>query len=386
VIRLRDSSLVDLVPTADFVKAGGITSGVFAWPKDADVDRFIVNAVFTNDQQWPPDKVVLPRADIWARLEAPMGQRVFVTKCDLKDFFHSFELPEHLRHLFGLPSVDGPAVGLGTGRFTPVCRTLPMGWSHSVLIAQAAHRKFAIEVVGLDPADEITAENDLRLDRPRWMLYCDDYVIFTPESHLPQGRALLKAYTDALPASGWTFKPSKLVDFTCEPVQVLGYTVTGKNHEVTPSPLALHRVIEDTVRMLQRGTVKGDQLATLLGSWTWLIMLKRSVLSVFDTVYALSDRALESRETLFLLPDAALELRAVIALAPLLRASIGHKWAPEVYASDASTAGCGVTSAPLDLAWVDPFARHPWGQGPRGGLRRAHRAWSRLGLGRLGLA
>ena len=68
-IRLRDAGLVGLVPGAEFEAAGGVVNGVFSVPKDADFDRFIVNAVSSNENQWPPDKDVRANLNL-ARLAA----------------------------------------------------------------------------------------------------------------------------------------------------------------------------------------------------------------------------------------------------------------------------------------------------------------------------
>jgi len=98
--RLRDAGLVGLVPGAEFEAAGGVVDGVFSVPKDADFDRFIVNAVSSNEHQWPPDKRVSGEPEFGALGRGGLSARANAgyTSCVWMEFLDSGNLTE------GIPS------------------------------------------------------------------------------------------------------------------------------------------------------------------------------------------------------------------------------------------------------------------------------------------
>src|SRR3954470_8167742 len=94
-----------------------------------------------------PEKVVLPTPDLLTQLSARPDEPTYVAKVDLDNFYHRLLLPEWMRPFLALPAVRAGDVGVGAefGADTmvhPCCNTLPMGWSHSVFISQAAHENF----------------------------------------------------------------------------------------------------------------------------------------------------------------------------------------------------------------------------------------------------
>ena len=156
-----------------------VVNGVFAVRKDADTLRLIIDARRANAVFAEPDHVELPTPDLLARLQAPSGTPVFAAKVDLDNFYHRILLPDWMQRFFGLPPVWSSELGLpGEPRqLYPCCTTLPMGWSHSVFVAQACHEHLLATLTLLQPQDRISASSDLLLDRPRHLVYIDDLIL-----------------------------------------------------------------------------------------------------------------------------------------------------------------------------------------------------------------
>jgi hypothetical protein len=118
-----------------------VVNGVFAVPKDSDQDRLIIDAVFANAWLTTPAKVKLPDPSHLARLTTSASSGpLFVAKSDLSNFYHHLELPAWLRPYFCLVGIPAAELGMpGDGLVYPMLHTVPMGWSHSVNVAQAVH-------------------------------------------------------------------------------------------------------------------------------------------------------------------------------------------------------------------------------------------------------
>ena len=87
------------------------------------------------------------------------GDKVFLGKTDISNFFHVVQVPAWLSQYFGLPRVWSQDVGVsGTPRWIwPVMQSLPMGFIRSVNIAQALHDHF-VEAALPATCETITAD------------------------------------------------------------------------------------------------------------------------------------------------------------------------------------------------------------------------------------
>ena len=156
----------------DFTQTPKSVCGVFAVPKDKDSDRLIIDARPTNALFVDPEPVRLPTPDLLTRLEMSESVPTFTAKVDLDNFYHRLRLPEWMRQYFALPPVRAGDVGgevearFGSDALIhPCCTTLPMGFSHSVLLAQLAHEHVLDSCTSLSARDRITASTDGRVDR-----------------------------------------------------------------------------------------------------------------------------------------------------------------------------------------------------------------------------
>src|SRR5579872_1183961 len=256
---------------------------------------------------------------------------------------------------FALPPVRAGDVGVGDQfgdnvMVHPCCKTLPMGWSHSVLLAQLAHEHFLDTATELRPADRVTAHNDPLLNRTRRQVYIDDLIIFDTDPE--RLRRHQDAYITAVTARGLVVKQSKVVRPSCDGVECIGFVVDGRHHTVGVAPSKLARLCADTSAVLARGRCTGHELAMLVGRWTWSMLANRPSLSCFNAVYRYIDCARDRDFTLW--GSVRLELLTAVGLVPLLYADLGAAHFPQVIATDASSSGFGVVTTrdaapPVDL-------------------------------------
>lgn len=334
-----------------------VVNGLFAVPKGDGGQRLIIDARRANALFADPACVALPSGELLGDCEAARGVPVFSGKADCADFYHCLEMPEQWWTFFGLPPVHPADVGL-SHRFPdaqliwPMVRTLPMGFAHAVLLAQDFHLGFIRECVPLlRDAARLSPENDLRLDRLRWMIYIDDLSVFglSPDAV----DAALIQYCAACDSVGLRVKPAKL-QLASLVTEVIGLRFDGVALTVGVAPDKLAALIERTMGLVQSSAVLASDLASLLGKWAWAILPRRPAFSTLNSVYKWSLAFKGSRAPLW--PSARLELAVLCALAPLLVADVAAAWFPDSVAFDASLSGQGVVAARLQPHLRDGLA------------------------------
>lgn len=322
-----------------------VVNGLFAVPKDKDSLRLIIDARPTNAIFDEPPAVQLPTPDLLAQLQVSSFETVFAAKVDLDNFYHRLRLPEWMVKYFGLPPLQPSELGLpGDQPLYPCCTTLPMGWSHSVFVAQAIHEHLLDTKTRLLPADRIHASSDLRLDRPRHMAYIDDLILV---GTAPEPLAdLQNHYMEVMAGHNLPPKPSKVIRPSSGGVECLGLEIDGTAKTVGLSVPKMQLLIRDTLELLDRGQCTGVDMAHIVGRWSWAILCCRPAFAVFNSVYRFIEAA---RRRVFTIWDSvSRELVVMVGLAPILWSSIDSPWFDKVVATDASEIGMGVVSSHLD--------------------------------------
>lgn len=323
VRRLHNLSMVS------FTTRPKVVNGCFATPKSGGAQRFVfdgrpVNAVFA-----PPPDVRLPSPDLLSKLIVPDGEPVFVAKADLDNFYHRLRLPDWMAPYFALPPVRAADVGVGTdfGDDTmvhPCCVTLPMGWSHSVYVAQNGHEHIVNTRTSLRAEDRITADSDLRLDRPRHGIYIDDMFMLSLNRHQDELNRLLDEYLAVMPSQHLPPKPSKTTRPSADGVVCIGMEIHGRHLTVGPEPSKIAELVQRTRLLLHQGRCSGLCLSKIVGLWSWYMLSRRAAFAVFNNVYRYIETA--GAKVFVLWPTVAQELRIVSDLAPLLFSSIASPW------------------------------------------------------------
>ena len=217
----------------DFTLQPRAVNGLFGIDKGDGTQRLIFDARAANSLFVDPPSVSLPTPDKIASLRTQLGAPVYVAKVDLDNFFHRFVLPEQYRPFFALPAVRAGDIGLADqyGADTmvfPCASRLPMGWSHSVFLAQSAHECLIERHTRLRLSDCISVSADTLLDRLRFAIYIDDLSLFSTDPALLA--AVQDEYIAAMEAHGLPVKTSKVVRPCCTGVEVVGLEFDGTTH------------------------------------------------------------------------------------------------------------------------------------------------------------
>ena len=355
VTRLRQKGMVE------FTTEPKCVNGVFATPKSDGMQRLVVDGRPANARFVPSPSMELPTPDLLAKLEVPEEETLYVAKSDLDNFYHRLRLPKWLRPYFALPPVRAGDIGLdGFAPDTlvyPCCTTLPMGWSHSAYLAQAAHEYILDTCTSLRPEDRITSRSDYRVDRPRHFVYIDDFGLAGLTRHRARLDYLHDEYNAVLAGKRLPPKLAKQVRSSCDGVECIGVELHGRDLTAGVHPRKLAKLVDKTSAYLRRGKCTGRDMEHIVGCWTWSFMARRAGLSAFSAVYRFIDAA--KMKTFDIWPSVARELLVAIGLAPLLFASLSSPWVETVVATDASGSGQGVVAAPCSASDLSAMSTCP---------------------------
>ena len=333
-----------------FLRSVHVVNGVFGVRKDVDKIRLILDARPANAFFEEPPKVELCTPDLISRLVVDASEPLYVFKMDQDNFYHRFRLPGWLVPYFAIRKVRagslGPEVcakfGFDPGDDVfPCFLTLPMGWSHSVYVAQTAHLHFIDSRTSFNAEDRIVVGNDFLLDRPRHGLVIDDLFGFGTEPAQLQSHR--DSYKARCPAVGLLVKPSKDVEPTLEPTEVVGLEVDGVRKTVRLTVAKMRFLVAFTEFVLDGGHASGYDMSVLVGHWIWASLVRRPVFAVFAAVYVFVQKA--GFKVFELWPSVRRELRCIIGLAPLIFSSLSAPFFDRVVATDASHTGMGVAAA-----------------------------------------
>ena len=323
-----------------------VVNGVFATPKSNGAQRLVVDGRPVNAVFEPSPKVELPTPDLLSKLETRPDQKFFVAKADLDNYYHRLKVPTWMHPYFALPKVRAGAVGQGAtfGHDTfiyPCCTTLPMGWSHAAFLAQEAHEHIVNTKTSLSPRDRIERHRDAQLNRTRHMIYIDDCMMLGLDPD--EIRRLQVEYARVMEEVGLPTKPSKEVLPSANGVECLGLWVHGTDMTTGVHPDKLHRLTLRTQSLINVGQCTGEDLARIVGHWSWAFLARRSAFSIFNAVYRFIEVAGKKRFDIW--PTVARELTMAADLSILLFALLDAPWADTTVATDACMTGIGVTAA-----------------------------------------
>ena len=325
-----------------------IVNGVFAVPKDNGAQqRFIFHGAPVNAAFVDPPHIELPSPEVFTRLHVPEGKTVFAAKSDVRNFYFAIRMPAAYAPYFAMPSVRAADVGLahvhGDVELFPCLTVLPMGWSHSVFVAQTIHSNILYSRTPLSPADALLpSSSDFRVDRTRSGLYIDDLILL--DTDYSRIRTVWDAYLAALQDVGGEQSVAKSRPPSDEAIECIGVRFDQRNRRVGLSFDKLWQLVHDTLAFLRCDVSSGHQLAVLVGRWTWAALVRRPFLAVFSAVYRFIDSAQQS--VFILWPSVRRELATAAALAPLLWAPLSPPLHRHALATDASLLGQGVVAAP----------------------------------------
>lgn len=347
--RMRDLRLL-AVPAAVRGRAD-----IFCVPKQAPRLRLIENMRRTNRRLCPPAPIALPTLADLAALEAS-GPVVF-GKTDISSFYTSLRLPPWLLEFTALPRLsEDEARDLGLGSRDVSLAMLPMGFSHSVDLAQSAHEAVvaparaaaqAVVVPRRWPASTPLSafERPVLDSHVVSALYVDDGI--SVSSAAPDAVARHRAFQDhatrlveaahLVPHAGKRFVPTVGAE-----VPVLGAVASGSVLRVADD--RFERLTAVTEALLRRPAVAPVDVARVLGTFVWVFLLNRPLLAVFHAAFAFS-RLPSPRRRRPLWVAVRRELAAAVGLLPVAFVDLAARWSPVAVATDASPVGFGMCAA-----------------------------------------
>ena len=291
------------------------------------------------------------------------GEKMFVGKTDISNFFHRVQVPAWMSQYFGLPRVLSDEVGLaGPQRWVfPVVRSLPMGFIRSVEIAQALHDRLVLPAL---PARcvSLTAKGPKRLtaDQDLHTGYIDDDGAASVQ--VRPCAEVLTAVKGALGPAGLPHKPSKdVIPGAQEVAELMGIDVHEKGF-LLPGAEKLVRVMNASAYVCSSKRCSSEVMGRIVGLWVWFLLLNRCLLSVLDKVYDFIAADLPIRAVP---KEVRRELRMLIDLAPDLVVDLRRLPGTVAVATDASPHGQGVCYAQLPKGAYDPMAVHALRRGWR---------------------
>ena len=242
-------------------------NSLFGVPKGDDI-RLILDARLANCHCVDAPRVRLPSPSHLAQLQA-LGSFV-VAKCDLSNFYHQLLLPEWIRSYFVLPPLtpreqaalascdDLPlparrALARAGTRLSPCCVTLPMGFSHSVFLAQCVHEHVVYSYSCLSPRDNLLNLGSPLIDRTLHALYVVDCVLLGPST--ADVRQQYSSVQAAYAAAMLPVKHSKCTEATDAAVTVLGVEMNGGRRSSTLSIDRHQRIVRSTASLLSQPLV-----------------------------------------------------------------------------------------------------------------------------------
>jgi hypothetical protein len=323
-------------------------NGVFTVGKDRETDRLIIDAQPANRYFVDSPHVDLPNPSHLVQMAVPAGVAMFAGKSDMSNFYHHLGVPAWMQPYLALPPLtpaELASIGLPAGAAYPMCLTTPMGWSHAVFLAQAAHEHVVYSSSALRREDSLLCLTSAAVSRDRALhgIVIDDLFLFTLDRELAE-RIMQRVFA-AYRAAGFVVKQSKVVMPTSAPVKIIGFDVDGSGATIRLPVQSQISLAQSTLAVMRAGTVTGTMLSHLVGRWTWVMMLRRCSLAVLQHAYRYCRVAQYRRFTLW--PSVRRELSMLLSLLPLLEARLDAPFFHRAIASDASELAGGVVAAPL---------------------------------------
>ena len=318
--------------------------------------RLIIDLRSTNHwlRQIPGDAGNLTGAATFQRMLVEEGQELLVSGEDLTAAFYLFELPPAWSEFMVLEkAVKRGEVGLDGDPEEKVLvglKVLPMGWSSSVGLMQAAHRTIALRSplqggAGLPDLSEISKQAlfpDLD-DAPAWHIYLDDTTIIEKvesmvvdklKGHPPEEQKRMRQ------AYAWLGIPTnsgKALERVSQ-AERLGALINGEKGILrTKSKRSLDLISLGTWLRSQKMVPKKG-LQVYAGKAVHILQFRRCLFSIMEVIFRV---IAHGGEEIVMASDLMEEMLLLEALLPTAQFDLKARVDPVVTASDASETGGG---------------------------------------------
>lgn len=250
------------------------------------------------NQRCPPH-MPLGGPATWSRVEAPVGETVYVGAADVESYFFRLGLPESVGKFFSLPPVPDYLVaslcgsefvrsGIVGRDWHPLFKVCPVGFSWSFFFAQRVHtemirRSGAVLTSNIlvDGQPVPRLEGDTVLSLP----YCDNvHCMGTSAAAVDHSLTLIIAEFERHKMSAHEISSASPV------IQAPGVVFDGSIGRVEPTRERLQKVISACQFVATRPRLSERQVRQILGHVTFLMLLNLPLLSVFGASYMFVER------------------------------------------------------------------------------------------------
>ena len=319
---------------------------------------------------------------------------------DLPNYYYTLKLPPEFAEFFCLPDIDVERLCAELrqedwqdhdgflqqeGKFLGL-QVPPMGWSWAVVLAQLTlqdllqgsaepHKQmWSPEQRIVEGAVTPTVSQEM----PVHFAYIDDFGVIGLKVRLgPTSPAteMKKLAVASIQSKGLEVHK----ETEGEVAQVLGLMVGGAPPMVLPLEEKKWLLVEACRHLSQQTKVLPKVIESVVAMVTWLFLIQRSTLSIFEKVYPWIRLHRDLRGYQTISEAVRKELSLVACVLPLLGQRLDSQWSLEVFEVDASDAGAAIIATKATLAEVREEGR--WAA--RGGWARLTEGcqWSQGVLG-----
>ena len=363
-------SLID-ADTKDFDEAVGL----FCVPKDAELDRLIVNPQVINSRMHSlssATKELAPGCLLIMLHLAPEDNFRFSAD-DLSDYYYTFRVsPDRARrNAFRMILSSDDVRDFSCfhnqleGRPILIClNTLAMGDNLAVEIAQASHASVLRTLVGSMRAHEVL--------RYRWPVPRGDFVeLLAIDDHVGIQRVPRNLPIDSLP-----LRDTVVFDEATNAYKQVGLVLHEKKKKRNRSQGIIlgadfdgcagrvmaprHRIIilcMISLALAHKGTCTPKLLSMVVGCWVHVLLFRRVLFAVVDNLFK-EGRGLPANQVFCLSRESRNELTLLAALGPTAQSDLRVKHDEHIYASDASPQWGAVCKAPVSANMTAELWRH----------------------------
>jgi hypothetical protein len=194
----------------------------------------------------------------------------------------------------------------------------------------------------INPLSNILLQSALHRYSYLHLIYIDDFVVLGCEESTVN--EVIERVEAAYEMVGLRVNSKKKVTATSDPVPVIGVTTCGREQRLCVTSEQLTQLIHRTLSILYVGTATSSELSRLVGTWVWLQLLRRPLLSIWCETYRFIQKFRRDLDSKVLWSSVQRELALACSLAPTIFTDLSMSISRRVVATDASRVGYGVVA------------------------------------------
>ena len=340
-------------------------ASIFFVAKKDNSQRLIIDARRANRRFKRPPHVDLITSEGLSRIEqygeGDDDYRFTMGLGDVNNCFHRLKMPPGMHRCFALEPINSKYTPLknelqtGTPVY-PCLSSFPMGFSWSLWVAQRCGETLLSQVPGLGKpsiASDYSAPMIIgHRHPPRYYLYVDNFGVLGHDEKKVE--ALLENGCGWLTEQGLETHEQEIMP---QGGEALGCMLDAGTRTTRMTTKRRWRMDGALRWALRRRRLSGKQLERLVGQATFISMLDRTGLSVFNACYAFIHKFGDDNGMVW--PTVRNELQAFLGLLPLLESRWDLPWSEVVTATDASLDGWGCCQYNMDSDEVADMGRVP---------------------------